>query len=88
MGMLTLKILSSKGEKQTVSCDSVHLIIAEDAKGNQGGSYGIRPGHIRSLVALGCGDIKAYVKGEEILRTASKGGFATVEKDVVTCVIN
>lgn len=80
-------ILSPDGKKQSFSCDSVHLIITEDDKGKRGGSYGIRQGHMKALISLDKGEISAHLKGEKIFSVVTEGGFATVENDVVTCVI-
>ena len=88
MGVLTLKIVSHDKVREPISCDSVHLPVCDNAEGKGGGSYGIRPGHVHALFALEEGMIKAYVKGEEVLSARCGGGFATVEKDLVTVVID
>ena len=84
--MLTLKIVSKKGIKGPVSCDSVHLNVADDTMGKGGGSMGIRTGHIKSLISLERGEVKAYLEGREIFSCSTDVGFATVENDNVTIV--
>ena len=84
--MLTLKIVSKNGSLGPVSCDSVHLNLPDDTLGKGGGSMGIRPGHIKSLISLERGRITAYLEGNEIFSCQTDVGFATVEDDVVTVV--
>ena len=84
--MLTLKIVSKNGSLGPVSCDSVHLNLPDDTLGKGGGSMGIRPGHIKSLISLERGEVKAYLEGKEIFSCQTDVGFATVEDDVVTVV--
>ena len=84
--MLTLKIVSKKGCLGPVSCDSVHLNVADDTMGKGGGSMGIRQGHIKSLVSLERGKVTAYLEGKEIFSCQTDVGFATVENNQVTVV--
>lgn len=84
--MLTLKIVSKNGSSPVVECDSIHLTVADDTTGKGGGSMGIRPGHIKSLISLGRGGVTAYIDGKEIFSCMTDVGFATVENDNVTIV--
>ena len=84
--MLTLKIVSKKGTGSAVKCDSVHLVTVDDTTGKGGGRLGIRPGHIKSLISVDEGPVRAYLDGKEIFFAIVGTGFATVENDIVTIV--
>ncbi|MBR4881568.1 MAG: hypothetical protein IKU19_06510 [Clostridia bacterium] len=84
--MLTLKIVSKEGVSTPVECDSVHLKVCDNTLGQGGGSMGIRPGHIKSLISVERGPVVAYLDGKEIFSLDTDGGFATVENDNVTIV--
>lgn len=84
---LTLIIVTPAGAAQPVQCDSVHLTVCDDLQGRGGGSYGIRAGHTKTLLALEKGSLAAFVSGETVLAGKSGSGFATVDKDVVTAVV-
>ena len=87
MSELMLNIITPKGSHESVTCDSIHLTICDNADGNSGGSYGIRPGHTKSLLSLDKGSIQAYRSGEIVLTGKSGGGFATIDHDKVTVVV-
>ncbi len=84
--MLTLKIVSSGGSVVSLECDSVHLTVSDNDMGQDGGSMGIRQGHITSIISLDTGNVTAYLEGKEIYSAVAEGGFATVEDDCVTVV--
>lgn len=87
MSELTLNIVSPKGVFGPVYCDSVQLTVCDDLKGKGGGSYGIRSGHIESLLTLDKGIIKAFLEGKNILTAKCDCGFATVKNNTVTAVV-
>ena len=87
MSELTLKIVTPKGSMPPVSCDSIRLTVCDDAKGREGGSYGIRTGHTKALLSLDQGEIKAFRKGEEVFSGKGGCGFATVDRNIVTAVM-
>lgn len=87
MGELTLKIVTPVGGYGPYACDSIHLTVSDSAKGKGGGSYGIRAGHIKSLLSLQKGEISAYRRGEKVLAGMCGNGFATVAQNVVTVVV-
>lgn len=87
MAELTLNIVTPKCTYGPFQCDSVHLTISDDLKGKGGGSCGIRKGHAKSLLSLGEGFIKAFCEGEVVLEGESGCGFATVDRDIVTAVV-
>lgn len=87
MGELTLNIISPKGVYGPVNCDSVQLTVCDDLNGKGGGSYGIRSGHIESLLTLDKGLIKAFLDGKNILTAKCDCGFATVKNNAVTAVV-
>ena len=81
---LVLKIVTPKGQKAQVECDSVQLRIPDDEMGRQGGALGIRKGHTEALLAVAPGTVKAVSDGGAVEEFAVGSGFAFVEKDVVT----
>ena len=87
MSKLTLTIVTPKGTRGPVSCDSIHLKICDDMNGKGGGSYGIKAGHTKSLLSLEKGVIEAFLMGEKILTGECDVGFATVNQNVVTVVV-
>lgn len=87
MTELTLNIVTPKCTYGPFECDSVHLTLADDLKGKGGGDCGIRKGHEKALLALEEGPVKALENGNVVLAGKGGCGFATVDKDVVTVVI-
>lgn len=86
MNPLTLKIVTPEGVDRTVDCESISLWMAPDEKGKGEGSIGIRKGHVDAVIALGNGPIEARREGQAVFAARTRGGFATVLKDVVTIV--
>lgn len=84
---MQLIIDTPKGASSPIECDSVHLTVCDDSTGKNGGSYGIRKGHIKSLIALEEGKITALLNNETVFSAENGKGFATVENDVVTVVV-
>ena len=82
-----LIIATPKGSLSPVECDSVHLNISDDAKGKSGGNYGIRKGHVNALFSLEEGNVSALLNGETVFSGKTGKGFATVDNDVVTVVV-
>ncbi len=87
MDGLSLKIVTPKGTFPPVACDSVRLTVCDGRKGKGGGSYGIRKGHTKALFSLDAGEISAFLTGKIVFAGQNGKGFATVEKDVVTAVV-
>lgn len=85
---LSLQLFSPDQNRAPVQCDSIRLPIVEDEKGRFSGSYGIRPGHARAVLALGAGTVRAYAAEKEILSLQITGGFATVEQDTVQITVD
>ncbi|MBQ0083590.1 MAG: hypothetical protein KBS52_02340 [Clostridiales bacterium] len=69
-----------------LECDSVHLSVKDGSSGKGGGSYGIRKGHAKAILALEKGKISAYQDGNLLKSFDCEEGFARVEKDSVTVV--
>ena len=84
---MQLIIATPKGSISPIECDSVHLNISDDSKGKNGGNYGIRKGHVKALFSLEEGNISALLKGETVFSTKVSDGFATVENDIITVVV-
>lgn len=87
MGSLSLIIATPKGSLQPIKCDSVHLTVSGDAKGRKGGSYGIRQGHVNAVFSLERGTITALLNGDTVFSANTSKGFAAVNQDTVTAVI-
>lgn len=87
MAELTLNIVTPKCTYGPFRCDSVHLTVGDDISGKGGGSCGIRKGHAKSLLSLEEGTIKVFYAGENIFKGKSGCGFATVDQDFVTVVV-
>ncbi len=85
---LKLLFLTPDGENETVICDSIHLMLKEGTSGNEGGSIGIRKGHIRSVMALQNGNVKAYFEGKIVFNKKAEKALAYVENDTVTVLSN
>ncbi len=83
---LTLKIITPRGTLTELECDSVRLTVMDGEARKGGGSYGIRPGHLRSVYLLDSGDVVAFSGGSELERHTLNGGFATVDSDTVTVI--
>ena len=85
---LTLSIVTLTGTSDPISCESIRLTVCDNANGKDGGSYGIRKGHVKALLALEAGTITAYENGTPILQAQTGKGFATVDQDTVTVVVD
>lgn len=83
---MLLRLLTPEGQGAETGCDSVRLTIADDRQGRGGGSLGIRRGHAHAVMALGDGPLRADLGGKTVLSAYVRGGFATVEKDVITVI--
>lgn len=68
-------------------CDSIRVTLSDDEKGRGGGSYGIRVGHTKTILSLSEGPVTAYQGGACILQRTCSAGFARVEDNVVTVVV-
>lgn len=69
-----------------IECDSVRLCVRDGEKGRGGGSAGIRPGHIKSLISLDKGQVEGFRGGERVISVTVSGGFAAVGDDLVTII--
>ncbi len=83
---LTFALFSPHCEFPSVECDSVKLSIADSLSGRFSGTYGIRKGHARAVLALAPGKISVFLEGREIFSAESQGGFATVENNAVRVI--
>lgn len=84
---MQLVLASPKGSLVPIECDSVHITVAEDKNGKQGGNYGIRKGHVNSVFAVKQGTVTALLNGETVFTAETGKGFATVDKDLVTVIV-
>lgn len=84
---LLLKIVTPTGTFGPFETDSIHLTVSEDLSEKGGGSYGIRPGHAKALLSIAEGKIEAFMKEKVLLCGQTGSGFATVEGNTVTVVV-
>lgn len=81
---LLLKIVPPNKSAYSVECDSIKLNISENSKGKSAGSYGIRQGHAKALIAIDEGTISAYENQNCVFSVKTSVGFATIDSDIVT----
>lgn len=84
---LILEIITPQGVEARVKCDSVQLTMADDENGRGKGSYGIRRGHTSCVLLLAQGTTTAQTAGREVFRANTAEGFATVDKNTVSVVV-
>lgn len=85
--ILKLTVITTDREPISVECDSIHLTVKDNEKGHGGGCYGIRYGHENAVIALGKGPLEAFEDGKSILKLDCSEGFARVEREKITAVI-
>lgn len=85
-GAIKLSIVTPKGVAFSVTCDSVRLNTPDDRNGHNGGSIGIRRGHIPAVIAIAEGETVAFSNGTVVLRVRTESGFASVENDEVQVI--
>ena len=83
---LTLKIVTPGGEAGSTECDSILLVITDNASGTGCGSLGIHKGFQNSVISLSAGPVIGKRGGEEILKAVVRSGFATVKDNVVSVI--
>ena len=77
---MTLRLLTPAGLAAEAGCDSVVLTLAD------GGLAGVMRDHAPAVMALGAGPVRASLGGKPVLKSETKGGFASVKDNVVTVV--
>lgn len=87
MEEVILKIVTPKVSYGPYECDSIHLTVCDNESMQGGGSYGIRKGHAKALMVLECGNIRVFRDGQLLIEGKSGCGFATVENNQVTAVV-
>ncbi len=88
MQELLIKIITPNSKPQEFVCDSINLQICDDAFGKGGGSYGIRKGHAKAILALDSGAIIAQREGATVCNIKTSGGFAVIENNTVTVTVD
>lgn len=83
---LTFTLFTPERNFPSVECDSVKLSVADSISGKFSGSYGIRKGHARAVLALAPGKISVSLEGQEIFSCESQEGFAAVENNIVRVI--
>ena len=83
---LLLRILSPEGTLSEVRCEAVNLTMSDGKDGHGGGSIGVRRGHTSAVLALQKGVVLARAGEEEVFRAVIRGGFASVDHDIVTVI--
>lgn len=87
MAELMFHIVTPKKSYGPYLCDSVRLTICDDANDQGGGSCGIRKGHAKSLMTLDAGSVMGLHAGETVVEGQCGLGFATVDGNSVTAVV-
>ena len=83
---LTLIVLTPHGEAVNLTCDSVHLTLADDENGHGGGLVGFRRGHVPTVAALGDGPAEAKLHGKTVFHAHVQGGFAGIRDDTIKVI--
>ena len=83
-----LKIVTPNDSIPQILCDSLKINIADGKRDKEGGSYGIRKGHAKAMFALDLGITEALVGGKTVMLAKTSRGFAKVEPDLVTLVVD
>ena len=83
---LALTVITPDAVPVTAECDSVHLTAADGIKGEPGGLYGIRRGHLPAVMALSDGKLEAFLMGKAVLKAVCAKGFARIEGNEVTVI--
>lgn len=87
MSAILLEVITPKGVYEKLKCDSVHFNISDNLKGKNGGSYGVRSGHAKAIFSLEAGLTKAYLNGNLVFCVECGNGFATVNDNLVTLIV-
>ena len=85
---LTVKFFSVESQIPEMECDSLQLPIADNAKGEFSGSYGIRKGHANAVFSLKAGRVVLSEKGKVVLTVQISEGFATIENNLVCITVS
>ena len=81
---ILFKLLTPLKEVASYSCDAVSLFEKDNDQG-QGGSLGVRPGHLPAVIALeDSSQVRATTKGNTVFSAMVRGGFARVDGQSVT----
>lgn len=78
---LTLTVVTPEKTFPSVECDSIILTVKDNSDGKGGGSYGIKNGHARALMATDKGFVRAKAGDEEVFSLLLGEGFAEVNKN-------
>ncbi|MBR2717302.1 MAG: hypothetical protein IKP17_08945 [Oscillospiraceae bacterium] len=82
---LLFRLLTPRKEVASCRCDAVELWAKDNAKGEGGGSMGVRRGHLPAVVALEKGGpVRALADGKPVFSARVRGGFARVDAKSVT----
>lgn len=83
---LTFILFTPECSFMPMECDSIKLNVADSISGKFSGSYGIRKGHAKAVLALAPGNISVRLDGKDIFLAESGGGFVSVENNEVRVV--
>ena len=81
---LTLRIIGADGKDTVCSCDFVKLYCKNGKKGTDGGSVGIKKGHMKTVISLANQSVTAFLKGEIVYNSDILSGVVKVENNKVT----
>ena len=85
---LTFTLFTPRQKLEPMECDSVRLPVADSVSGKFSGSYGIRKGHAKAILALDAGKISVSNAGDEIYSAECDSGFAVVENNDVRVTVD
>ncbi len=85
---LKLRILTPEGVNTEADCDSITMVMANGKQGNEEGLIGIHPGHADAVISLSQGPVTAKKAGATVLEFAVNGGFAVVNNNTVSIIVN
>lgn len=85
---LRLRILTPEGVNTETDCDSITMVMANGKQGNEEGLIGIHPGHTDAVISLSQGPVTAKKAGATVLEFTVNGGFAVVNDNTVSIIVN
>ena len=81
---LLLSIATPNDPETAICCDAVRFTVPDGVNGKNGGSIGIRRGHVDALMVVAPGRIVARVGERVVFDCTAEAGFAVVQNDRVT----
>ena len=86
--VITVRFFSVNRNIPDIECDSVHLPVSDNMKGDFSGTYGIRKGHAKAVFSLKPGNVALFSKGKAIFSAEISDGFATIENNLLCITVS